>query len=265
MAARQFLFAADDEAAALTRLIASAARVTGFMDGAPGPWLPGWHQLGRDNHMLLETLRHRLAAAYPQAGPPFYAVRLWTNLLWQPCYLAVIAVHVHGALPELGGLAQSVRGVDVSGYRLAPGPQQAGSPEALIAIAGRQLNAMSEAILTEINAVTRLKRRPARRLLADRMLDLMVRLDRFSPGTGLAQQQRFCALWLEAMGLAGEGELETLSLADGTAVPIIARKGCCLDYLAFPGSYCASCPRQADEVRRARQAAAALAERETAD
>jgi hypothetical protein len=38
---------------------------------------------------------------------------------------------------------------------------------------------------------------------------------------------------------------------------IIARKGCCLDYLAFPDAYCASCPKQDDDVRLGRQRRAA--------
>lgn len=262
MAARNFLFAADDADAALTRFIAAAARTTGFMDGAPGGWMPGWHQVGRDNRALLETLYARLAASYPKAGQPFYAVRLWTNLMWQPAYLAVLAVHVHGALPALAGLSQAVRGVDVSGYRLAPGPQWRDTDPAMIARAGRDLRAMGDAVLAEINNVTRLKRLPALRLLADRMLGLMLRLDTYRPGTGLAEQRQFCALWLEAMGLAGQGDLEILDLQDGTRVPIIARKGCCLDYLAFPGTYCASCPKQDETVRLERQRQNAIAERQ---
>ena len=65
--------------------------------------------------------------------------------------------------------------------------------------------------------------------------------------------------WLAAMGLVGQGDLESLMLADGREVLLIARKGCCLDYLAFPGTYCASCPKQDDDVRKTRQREDALA------
>lgn len=259
---RNFLFGADHDDVALTRLLATLHRVTGFLQGVPGGPLPGWHVAGADNRTVLETLYARLAETYPEAGQPFYATRLWTNLMWQPAYVAVLSVHAHGALPQFSRMAQSVKGIDISGFRLAPGPQAKDAPDVLIARAGRELRAMAETVLAEINTLTRLKRVPALRLLTDRMLGLMLRLSHFVPGTGQAEQRRACALWLEAMGLTGQGDLETLELADGRQVLLMARKGCCLDYLAFPGTYCASCPRQDDDIRIARQVRDALAELE---
>lgn len=261
--ARSYLFAADQDDVALTRLIACAAKATGFMDGAPGAALPGWHRLSGGT-AFLDQLYGRLEASYPDAGQPFYAVRLWTNLMWQPAYLMAIAVHLHGAIPDLSGMSQALKGVDVTGYRLPPGPQTQGDTEQLIALGGARLRAYADAVLAEINAVTKLKRVPALRLLADRMLGIMMRLGHYVPGLTIADSRRYCALWLEAMGLTGQGDLETLTLHDGQEVLIIARKGCCLDYLAFPGTYCASCPKQEDSVRLARQRADAIAELESA-
>lgn len=263
MTARSYLFAPDDDDVALTQLIARAAKATGFMEGAPGVPLPGWHRLGGGT-AFLEELYGRLAATYPDAGQPFYAVRLWTNLIWQPAYLMAVAAHLHGAIPELSGFSQMLKGVDVTGYRLPPGAQTQGSTEQLIAEAGARLRAYADAVLAEINLVTKLKRVPALRLLADRMLGIMLRLDHYVPGLTNADRRRYCALWLEAMGLAGQGDLEALTLQDGREVLIVARKGCCLDYLAFPDTYCASCPKQDDRVRVARQTADAVAELDSA-
>lgn len=260
MAARNFLFSPDSDDVALTRLLATAGRVTGFMTGVPGGPLPGWHMPGGDNQAILAALYGRLAATYPAAGQPFYAVRLWTNLTWQPAYLAVIAVHCHGALPALAGMSQQIKGIDISGFRLPPGPQQSGDLESLIARAGAGLQALADGMLAEVNAVTKLKRLPALRLLADRMLGLMLRLRNYVPDMTIKEQRRLCGLWLSAMGLTGQGDLETLELADGRQVLIVARKGCCLDYLAFPDAYCSSCPKQDDDLRLARQRAEAIAE-----
>lgn len=260
LSARNYLFAQTDQDAALTRFMACAAKVTGFLDGRPGGHLPGWHTLGEDNSVFLSTLYDRLAASYPKGGQPFYAVRLWTNLMWQPAYLAVIAVHVHGALPAISGVSQARQNVDVSGYRLQPGEQYRGSTEAMIARAGAELRAMGDQILAEINARTKLKRIPALRLLTDRMLGLMMRLPGYRPDVTIDDQHRYCALWLEAMGLTGQGALETLDLHDGRQAVIVARKGCCLDYLAFPDTYCASCPKQDDALRISRQRANAIDE-----
>ncbi|MCP8886364.1 siderophore ferric iron reductase [Devosia sp. XJ19-45] len=264
MTTRNYLFAQSNDDIALTRFIATAASATGFLKGSPGGHLPGWYTMGADNGDFLATLYARLEAAYPAAGQPFYAVRLWTNLLWQPAYLAVIAVHLHGALPAVTTLSQSRQNLDVDGYRLKAGPQVEGSVETLIAQAGRDLRAMADALLVDINAVTRLKRVPALRLLTDRMLSLMVRLKHYRPEISIEEQYRFCALWLEAMGLKGHGGLETLDLHDGRQVAIMARKGCCLDYLAFPDAYCASCPKLEDDVRRGRERTNILAELDAA-
>ena len=260
MAARNFLFALDNEDVSLARLIETAARVTGFMQGAPGGPLPGWYVPYTDNALFLTQLYARLEATYPAAGQPFYAVRLLTNLFWQPAYLAVIGTHVHGAMPQLSRLSQQLKGVDVSGFRLPAGPQYKAPLDDLILRAGTDLRAFADALLAEINTVTKLRRVPALRLVTDRMLGLMLRLRDYVPGITLEEQRRFCGLWLSAMGLVGKGDLETLDLADGRQVLISARKGCCLDYLAFPGVYCSTCPKQDKDLRLARQRAEALAE-----
>ncbi len=262
---RDFLFAPTQSDNALTRLISTAALATGFMKGAPGAAPPDWHQPGRDNQAFLTDLYGKLEASYPLAGPPFYAVRLWTNLIWQPAYLGVIAVHLHGAVPDLCAIGQNRNGIYVSDYRLLPGPQYRDDTEAMITKAGQDLRAFADEALAEINAVTSLKRRPALYLLAERMLSLMVRLRHFQPHLGLEEQLRFCTLWLEAMGLEGFGRLEVTRLPDGRDIAIVARKGCCLDYLITPDRLCASCPKQSKALRVARQRENAMAEMETRD
>lgn len=258
--ARSFLFAQDTGDAATTRLIATAAQITGFMKGEPGGAKPGWYQPGADNSLVIAELHAALKAAYPEAGAAFYAVRLWTNLLWQPAYLAVIAAHIHGAMPELAGVSQSRRGIYVDGFRLAPGPQQAGSTEELIGFATAQLLSMTASMLEEVNAVSRLKPLPARRLFADRMLSLMVWLSQRRRDLSAEEIERFCALWLNGLGLGGQGELEPVSGPEGQRLLIVRRKGCCLDYRIDPERLCASCPKQDNAVRLARQTANALAE-----
>lgn len=262
---RNFLFAASADDIALTRFIATADTVSGFLKGAPGGPLPGWYQAGGNNVDFLQDMNARLRLSFPDAGQAFYAARLWTNVLWQPAYIAVIGAHVVGAVPDLKRLSQARQNNDINGYRLVAAPQFSGSLEEMITHAGAQLREFAEAALAEINGVTKLKRVPALRLLADRMLSLMIRLPDYRPGTTIAEQHHYCALWLEAVGLAGQGALETLDLADGRQVVITARKGCCLDYLAFPDVYCASCPKQDDALRVQRQRDNAVAELDARD
>lgn len=257
--ARSFLFAQDTGDAATTRLIATAAQLTGFMKGEPGAARAGWYVPGADNAEILAQLHAALLATYPAAKPAFHAVRLWTNLLWQPAYLAVIATHIHGAMPDLSGLSQQRLGIYVDGYRLKPGAQASGPVEALIDNAGHQLKTMAEVMLGEVNALAKLKPLPARRLLADRMLSLMVWLGQRRRDLPPEVIAAYAARWLDVLGLTGQGDLESVE-AGGRRLLIVRRKGCCLDYLIAPGHYCATCPKQDNAVRVARQTANALAE-----
>lgn len=260
MTTRSYLFAPNDEASATTRLIATAASLTGFMKGAPGGPLPGWHVPGADNSQLLGGLYDHLRLTYPKAGPAFWAVRLWTNLIWQPAYLAVISVHAHAAVPPLSGLSQSARGLYVDGYRLPNAAQWSGSVEEMIERAGSELGTITAAMLEEVNTFARLKPLPARRLLADRMLSLMVRLGQWQRHLPPATIRAYSDQWLAVLGLTGQGDLESVFLPDGREILIVARKGCCLDYRIDPDKLCATCPKQDNALRVARQTANALAE-----
>lgn len=257
---RSYLFAPNDAASATTRLIATAAELTGFMKGAPGEAPPGWYLPGADNGPLLNGLYDHLRLTYPKAGPAFWTVRLWTNLFWQPAYLAVISVHAHGAVPALSGLSQSARGLYVNGYRLPNGPQWSGPVDAMIERAGRELAEITASMLVEVNGFAKLKPLPARRLLADRMLSLMVRLGQWQPQLSPATLRAYSDQWLAVLGLTGQGDLESVFLPDGREILIVARKGCCLDYRIEPGALCATCPKQDNALRVARQTANAVAE-----
>ena len=257
--ARSFLFPQDQPDAQTTRLIALAARQTGFMKGEPGVAGPGWYQPGGNNAGMLAQLLSALQSTYPDAGPAFWAVRMWTNLIWQPAYLAVIGAHMHGAVPDLHAISQHRHGIFVDRYRLLPGLQPMGAPEALIEQAAGQFRGFAITLLAEINAHVRLKPLPARRLAADRFLSLMVWLNHKRRDLTNVQIASYAGQWLAALELSGQGALEAIA-TPGRDVLIVKRKGCCLDYLIDPGRLCASCPKQDPALRIARQTANALAE-----
>lgn len=242
----------------IDRLIAVGREVTGFLDGEVGAAPEGWYRRGAENGAALSELFEALTARYPEAGEPLWAVRLWTNLLWQPAYLLIAAVHELGAVPALDAMAQQRKGADIAAYRFAETELVEGSLPELIVRAGADLRRFADALLLEINGLTRLKRIPALRLLADRMLGAMVFLHRRNPEISAATIRDWCGQWLAAMGLVGHGDLESLRAPDGREVLIIARKGCCLDYLVTPGVYCSTCPKQPEAVRLARQREEAL-------
>jgi ferric iron reductase protein FhuF len=118
---------------------------------------------------------------------------------------------------------------------------------------------MAAAMLGEVNALVKLKPLPARRLFADRMLSLMVWLSQRRRDLPREQIEAYAAQWLDVLGLTGQGTLEPVEVG-GHRLLIVKRKGCCLDYLIDPDRLCATCPKQDDELRVARQIANALAE-----
>src|SRR5690606_38127447 len=124
--------------------------------------------------VFLGGLHAALQQTYPEAGAAFHAVRLWTNLIWQPAYVAVISVHLHGAVPDFSGLSQDRRGIYVDGFRLAGRSQRSGSIAEMVTDAAGQLRTATDAMLAEVNALERLRDTPARRLLAYRMAALML-------------------------------------------------------------------------------------------
>ncbi len=259
LAQRSYLFGTNDADTSTTRLIATAAAATGFTKGEPGRPLPGWYRPGGDNADVLAQLRDQLAAAYPAAGPALWAVRLWTNLLWQPAYLAVIAVHLHGAVPDLGGLSQARSGIYIDRYRLAPEPMWSGPVDAMISRAAHQLLGMTQSMFEDVNHHEKLRLLPAQRLLAERMLGLMLWLGQRQRHLTPEQIEHYAEQWITALGLSGQGSLERVE-AQGKSLLIVKRKGCCLDYLIDPTRLCANCPKQDDHVRINRQTANALAE-----
>jgi siderophore ferric iron reductase len=259
--ARSFLFAQDDAAVATTRLIATAASSTGFMKGMPGAAPEGWYRVGGDNADFLTALHEALRQTYPDAGAAFHAVRLWTNLIWQPAYLAVIAVHLHGAVPDFSGLSQDRRGIYVDGFRLAGRPQRSGSVAEMIADAAGQLRVATDAMLAEVNTLERLRETPAKRLLAYRMAALMLWLGHRRREMSNHDVLATAAQWFGALDLGSHVALQPVPAGDGTEVLIVKRKGCCLDYLITPDRLCASCPKQPEAVRLQRQTANAVAER----
>jgi siderophore ferric iron reductase len=179
--------------------------------------------------------------------------------LWQPAYLAVIAVHLHGAVPDLAGLSQQRRSIYVDGFRLVPRPMVTTSPEAMVALAAVQLKTMADEMFAAVNALEKLRPIAAKRLFADRMLGLMVWLGQRRRDLTPDAIEAYAARWMEQLDLTGQGQLERVVARERTLL-ITQRKGCCLDYLIDPDRLCANCPRQDPQLRIARQTANALAE-----
>lgn len=201
------------------------------------------------NQAVLQALYTQLREAFPEAGQPYWSVRCWTLLTWQPTYLSIIGVHGVGMLPPLSELRQKLGPGMVAGFCLPENAWQRGSVPALVESGGRSLRVLCDSLWSELNGITRLRRRSALRLMADSLLAAISRLGAIRPGIGQARMLELASLWLKAADLEGQSALMPVPLRNGSQPLALNRKGCCMHYRRRDGAVCASCPKQKLPVR----------------
>jgi siderophore ferric iron reductase len=253
MSAPLTIFPPDNLATA--RFLVAARQRWSFLNGQIGGHGPSEIMLGADNGPAFAKLFANLQQRYAEAGKGFWAVRMWTNVIWQPAYLLFTGVHYAGVLPEIGNFTQKVVKSDISGFSLSVGPMARGETETLVAKAGADLRRFADAMMAEMAPLARIKPVLAKRLLADRILGLVLQWHYDNPKRSHAEVYALAEAWLGAAGLTGISGLEPIALADGTEVLILKRLACCLDYLLDPDVLCANCPRQDNELRQTRERA----------
>jgi siderophore ferric iron reductase len=253
MSARLVTLAPDNLATA--RFLVVARQHRSFLNGQLGVHLPGDLTMGADNSAGFAKLHLALQQRYAAAGKAFWAVRMWTNIVWQPAYLAFVAVHYARVLPDIASITQKVVGADVNGFTMAAGEMSKGEVGDLIDRAGADLRRFADAMLVEARAFANIKPLLARRLLADRILGLLLQFHYEEPERPLDQIEGLAARWLDAAGLAGLSGLEPVTMTDGRAMLILKRRTCCLDYLLDPDALCVTCPKQTEALRHARERA----------
>lgn len=234
---------------ALDRFYAISAEINPVLAGDQVPPVDQCLCARDDNRAVLETLYATLSEAYPEAGMPYWSVRTWGLMVWQPIILTVIGVHGAGVLPPLQDLRQNVGTLMVAGYSLPDDGWEHGTEAQLIQRGGQALRALCDSLLAELREITLIKPLNALRLVADSLLSAIAGLDRIRPELTQTQRLELAWTWLRAMGLEGQSALMPLPLADGRTPLVLDRKGCCMHYRRHDGELCASCPKQKDEVR----------------
>lgn len=236
----------------LAPLFAAAEGFVPGMAGAVGGHGPARVTAGADNGEAIAGLVSAIASLHAEGKRPYWSLRAWTALTWQPVVLAMVGVHRLGIVPPVDRLSQIRRGAMMMGYRLPRGRVFRAEDREMMSQAGTQLRHLAGHLLADLAAVTAIKPRLAERLLADRVLAVLLRL---SVGRPPAEITLRAAAWLCATGLQGRSGLVPVTLADGRPWLALDRKACCLEYLVDGGGLCASCPRQDNETRLSRMAA----------
>jgi siderophore ferric iron reductase len=198
---------------------------------------------GTDSTSVLDALYRFWQKSCPEGGQPYWSIRCWTMLVWQPVYLAVIGVHGVGALPSLTAIKQKLRQGIVAGFELPASPLRGAPREALIDLAGQELRLLADALLAQLTSLTRIRRVSAMRLVADALLAALVRLGQLKPDLGNEEILALSRRWLAVLDLAGQSDLMPITLSSGREQLALNRKGCCMDYRRAGGGLCASCPK----------------------
>ena len=178
----------------------------------------------------------------PEAGLPYWRVRTWGLLLWQPLYIAVLSVYQVQAIPNLSRLIQRQQGNFTLGYQLPNNTiwQTYSSTDEAIAAVALQLKTLFEHYAQSLEQHTFARRPLLNALLADQVITT---LERFAPTLAPDQSSQWLyregKRWCEAMGLTLPKNAERL-LQDDSAYQ---RKSCCLVFRCKAGVECANCPR----------------------
>jgi len=190
----------------------------------------------------LRTLHHALQEAHPEAGAPYWRVRSWGLVCWQPIYLALICVYQLKSVPlNLQALTQNQQATMVAGYQLPEGEWQEGDKEDLIAVICQQLGVF----FTEFEEAHRdlFGGRSVlyQTLLADQLLASLIvagpLFSEFNTAEISAEFQHWAtALKLPLTPLKGFQN-------NTPAKPIFVRQTCCLHFRRSDGELCSNCPR----------------------
>lgn len=190
----------------------------------------------------LQVLHSTLQKAHPETGAPYWRIRSWGLVCWQPIYLAMICVYQLKAVPlRLQDLEQKQNGEMVSGYILPDGIWQEGNHEVLIKSICEQLTVLFQSF--ENAHVNAFGGRPAlyKGLLADQVMSALIAIGNLLPVTQKFDLEQDFRNWAEAMNLPLK-PLAGLSQQD-TEAPVFVRHTCCLHFRRDGGELCTNCPR----------------------
>ena len=232
-------------------LLAAISRCLPGLDGVIAPAAADAITADAANPQPVRQLVAHWQQAHPEAGPHYWGSRVWTLLLWQPVYLAVLAVHLAGCLPRLTVMAQRQQGGFVAGFSLPDDGLQRGSEAALIASAGARLQALSQPLLELVNQQVKLHPKMAGRLQADCLLAALLHVQRCDARFDNARLQALASQWLAALAQPDASALMTVVLDDGRQRLALERKVCCQHFRRCDGALCSTCPKLKPAARLA--------------
>lgn len=225
-------------------LITAAQRFSPSLKGVTGVHQPGMIKHGEDNNEAIALLYQRLQTAHPEAGMPYWSIRAWSLLAWQPIYLALIGVHQLNIVAPIDKISQIRTADSVAGFVIPSDSYIRSDVNDLISVSACQLKHVCNAIFDQLSEITRIRKVSAMRLIADTLLAALNRLKHSNSQLTNQHIINLGELWLSAMELSGQSSYMPIKLSSGREQLVLNRKGCCMHYRRQDGALCASCPKQ---------------------
>ncbi|WP_282477546.1 siderophore ferric iron reductase [Vibrio sp. ABG19] len=197
---------------------------------------------GQDNSAVMAAIFDEISQATPAAGQAFWLTRTWGLLCWQPIFLSFIAIYSAKKLPNMTRIAQYRQPLFVAGFSFEPHAWQSGRRANLIRQAATQLNHLFEQYRLDLNESVRIRPGFTQHLLADSLLNCLIRLQQIRPAYTNQDIVAQARLWLEAFGLPDK-HLSSLKLDEDSGKVKLVRTSCCLVYKCEGRALCGDCPR----------------------
>lgn len=234
----------------LTQLFEQAHQFTPYLQGYyERPDLSSSIYVVEDNRAVIQQLYHDLQTHAPEAGAAYWLTRTWDLLCWQPLSLALISIYYLSALPNIQVIRQFTHPQWVSGFYFESDFFEQGTQPSLIDSAGQQLQLLFESYRCEIDQWLRIRPGFTQHLLADNILNGLLRLRTLSPLRSHEELLEQAKLWLDACQLPRK-HMNSLKINPNNNQLQLVRTSCCLVYKCTGRVMCADCPRQRREQPR---------------
>ncbi|KZN14416.1 siderophore ferric iron reductase [Marinomonas sp. TW1] len=202
-----------------------------------------------DATKLINSLHETIHQAHPETGAPYWRIRSWGLLCWQPIYLALICVYHLRAVPSnIATIKQKQVGEMVCGYQLTDDQWlDQSSHKALITHLGEGLHSLFQSYQSELIAQQGGRPILYQALLADQLIETMLYLQSYVQQQDQQSHNHFdltaeFLLWADVLALPTKA-IQRLQIDQTSQGPQFVRQTCCLHFRREEGNFCASCPK----------------------
>lgn len=198
-----------------------------------------------DNSITIKGLYEQLSQEFPEGGHAYWLTRTWDLLCWQPTYISFISVYRLNTLPDIQNMSQSIQSHFITGFTFHRSELIFGSPKDVIPTAALQLRTLFDSYREDISYWTRIRPGFTNHLIADGLLNCIIKLQSFEPTLSSEYLIAQAQLWLEVFELPSK-HLSSLKIDTVTNKLKLVRTSCCLVYKCDGRKLCLDCPRHPD-------------------